>query len=297
MNIVVLDGHTLNPEDLSWEKFKNLGKCTIYKRTPPEKIIKRALSADILFTNKVVLNKKIISQLPRLKHICVLATGYNVVDTVFAREKNISVSNIPAYSTESVAQMVFSLILEITNQVGSFSKQVFNGKWTKSKDFCFYNHPLTELKGLTLGVVGYGKIGKSIIKKALAFEMNIRVFTRTLPKKPPKGIVFCTLKKLLEESDIISLNCPLNEKTKNIISFDQLNIMKKTAFLINTGRGQLINEYAVAEALNNDLIAGAGLDVLALEPPKENNPLLKSKNCFITPHIAWATKAARKRLL
>ena len=212
MNIVVLDGYTLNPGDLSWESLKPLGKCSIYKRTSPEKIIKKAIDADVLLTNKVILDKNIISQLPRLKYICVLATGFNVVDTVFARKKNISVSNIPAYSTESVAQMVFALILETTNQVGSFSRQVFNGKWTKSKDFCFYNTPLIELKDLCLGIVGYGKIGKSIIKKARAFDMNIRVFTRTIPKKASKDIIFCDLNKLLLERDIISLNCPLNKK-------------------------------------------------------------------------------------
>jgi glycerate dehydrogenase len=183
MHLVILDGYTLNPGDLSWESLKALGKCAFYKRTPPGKIIKRSIDADILLINKVVIDKNIISCLPRLKHICVLATGYNVVDTVFARKQNVSVSNIPAYSTESVAQTVFSFLLETISQVGSLSRKVINGKWSKSKDFCFYNHPLLELKDLTLGVIGYGKTGRPIIKKARAFEMNLRVFTRTIPKK------------------------------------------------------------------------------------------------------------------
>jgi glycerate dehydrogenase len=193
--------------------------------------------------------------------------------------------------------MIFALILEITNQVGSFSRQVHNGKWTKSKDFCFYNNPLIELKSLCLGVIGYGKIGKSIIKKACAFDMNIKVFNRTTPKIFSKDIIFYDLNKLLKESNIISINCPLNQKTKNMISSAKLSLMKKTSFLINTGRGGLIGEHAVAKALNNNLIAGAGLDVLFLKPPNKNNPLLKTKNCFITPHIAWATKTSIKKLL
>ncbi len=297
MNIVVLDGHSLNPGDLSWEKLKALGNGTVYKRTPPEKTLKRAEKADIILTNKVVLDKKIISKLPRLKYICVLATGYNVVDISFARKKNIPVSNIPAYSTESVAQLVFALLLELTTRVGSHSKKVFDGKWTKSKDFCFWNTPLIELNSLTMGIVGYGKIGKSVIKKARAFGMKIRVFSRTLPETKNKDFFFCSLKELLQKSDIVSLHCSLTEKTKKLIFSKELKMMKKTAFLINTGRGALLDEKAVLKALNEGLIAGAAMDVLFTEPPLKDNPLLMAKNCFITPHFAWATTAARKRLL
>ncbi len=297
MNIVVLDGYALNPGDLSWETLEALGNCIIYKRTSPEKILSRAVNAEILLTNKVILDKNIISKLPKLKYICVLATGYNVVDTVFARKKNIPVSNIPAYSTESVSQTVFALLLELTNGVGHHSKKVFNGKWAKNKDFCFWDSPLIELKNLTMGVIGYGKIGRSVIIKARAFGMSLRVFTRTVPKRGSKDIIFCDLEELLEKSDVISLHCPLTEKTKFIISSKELKRMKKTAFLINTGRGLLIDEKAVSRALNKGLIAGAAMDVLTTEPPKKDNPLLKTKNCFITPHIAWATTSARKRLL
>lgn len=297
MNIVVLDGHALNPGDLSWKQIDALGNFKVYPRTPPDKILSRSLNADILLTNKTVLNRQIISKLPRLKYICVLATGYNVVDTAFAGQKNIPVANIPAYSTESVSQMVFALILELTNHVGHHSQLVFNGEWTACKDFCFWNHPLTELSELTLGVVGYGKTGRSVVKKAMAFDMKPMVFTRTVPKRKNRSVCFCSFEELLQKSDIISLHCPLTPQTKKIISSKQLRLMKKTAFLINTGRGQLLNENAVAKALNQNKIAGAGLDVLSLEPPVKENPLLKAKNCFITPHIAWATTASRKRLI
>jgi len=297
MNIVVLDGYSLNPGDLSWKKIEVLGNCKIYVRTPPNKIIPRSRYADILLTNKTVLDSSILSRLPRLKYICVLATGYDVVDTVFAGQKNVPVSNIPTYSTESVSQMVFALILELTNHVGDHSRRVLNGEWSACKDFCFWNHPLVELDGQTLGIVGYGKIAKSVIKKALSFGMRPLVFTRTVPNQKNTSVHFCTLEELLQKSDIISLHCPLNDQTEKIIAEKQLKLMKKTAFLINTGRGRLLDEKALARALNQDKIAGAAVDVLSQEPPEKTNPLLTAKNCFITPHIAWATVAARKRLL
>jgi glycerate dehydrogenase len=296
-SITVLDGFTLNPGDLSWDALKAIAPCEIFDRTSAEQIIARAKNAEIVLTNKTPLSKATIDSLPKLKYIGVLATGYNVVDIQAAKEKNIPVCNVPGYSGMSVSQAVFSLLIEITNQVGRHSQEVRNGKWSSSPDFCFTSTPIIELADLTFGVVGYGNIAQNTIKIAQAMGMKILVHTRTIPAEIPKGVSFVTLESLLKNSDVISLHCPLTDQTKNMINKTSIESMKRTAILINTGRGPLIDEEALATALNTDRIFGAGLDVLSQEPPLPSNPLLSAKNCIITPHNAWASKAARERLM
>ncbi len=296
-SIVVLDGYTLNPGDLSWDDLKLIGPCEIYDRTSADQIIARAKNAEIVLTNKTPINKTTINALPKLKYIGVLATGYNVVDIQAAKEKNIPVCNVPGYSGMSVSQAVFSLLLEITNQVGRHSQEVRNGKWSSSPDFCFTSTPIIELTDLTFGVVGYGNIAQGAIKIAQAMGMKILVHTRTIPAEIPNGISFVGLDSLLKNSDVISLHCPLTDQTKNMINKSSIELMKRNSILINTGRGPLIDEEALANALNTDRILGAGLDVLCQEPPLANNPLISAKNCIITPHNAWASKAARIRLM
>lgn len=296
MNIVVLDGFTLNPGDLSWEGLKKLGDCTIYDRTPPELTIERAKTAEIVLTNKVVLNKEIIGQLSKLKYIGVLATGYNVIDMDAAKEADIIVTNIPAYSTDSVAQMVFSHILNMVQNVAVHAQSVSAGEWAKSIDFTYWKTSQMELVGKTLGIIGFGQIGQAVAKIGLAFGMKI-IFHNRSPKDTALNARQVDLEILLRQSDFVSINCPLTDENKGFINSTTLNLMKQSAFLINTGRGPLINEQDLADALNAGKIAGAGLDVLSTEPPRENNPLQKAKNCFITPHIAWATFEARERLM
>ncbi len=297
MNIVVLDGFAMNPGDLSWDGLKEFGTCTIYDRTPAEEVIARAKSAELILTNKTVLDREALQKLPKLRYIGVLATGYNIVDVEAARELGIVVCNVPAYSTEAVAQAVFAHILNLTHHVGYHAEGVSEGAWCKSKDFCYWNYPLIELSGLTMGIIGFGRIGKAVAKRALAFDMKVCVHTPHPPEEELAGIRFTDLDTLIGESDIVSLHCPLTSQSNNLMNKERFVHMKKTAFLINTSRGPLVNEQDLAAALDNNTIAGAGLDVLSQEPPLEENPLLKAKNCYITPHFAWATGRARKRLL
>lgn len=296
MEIVVLDGYTLNPGDLNWTELQSLGRCTIYERTPVDTIIERAYNAEIVLTNKTVLTKAILQQLPKLKYIGVLATGYNVVDIVAAKQLGIIVSNVPAYSTMSVAQLVFALLFELTHHVGHHSNEVKNGRWTSHNDFSFWDFPLIELSGKQFGIVGYGNIGKAVAAIAVSLGMEVLVSTRSL-KPTERSVRFVDIQTLFASSDVISLHCALNDETKHLINAKSLAVIKRSAFLINTGRGPLVDEQALADALNNGMLAGAGLDVLSSEPPSLNNPLPAAKNCIITPHLAWATTAARRRLM
>lgn len=297
MKIVVLDGYTLNPGDLNWEKFSKIGDLTVYDRTSPEEIQKRTADANIVLTNKTVLTAEDIAAMNNVEYIGVLATGVNVVDLEFTKKTGITVTNVPDYSGSSSAQMVFALILELTNRVGHHSQTVRDGKWSESKDFCYWDYPLVELEGLTLGVIGYGGIGKAVARMGLAFGMNILIYNRSVPPDLPEGITYSDLDNLIHTSDIISLHCPLTPQTKGMINKDSLAQMKKTAYLINTSRGPLIVENDLADFLNDGRIAGAAMDVLGVEPPAKHCPLLTAKNCYITPHIAWATLAARERLM
>ena len=296
MKIVVLDGYTMNPGDLSWGDLERLGECTVYDRTPPEEVLARAAEAEIILTNKVPMDRERLARLPALKYIGVLATGYNIIDTQAARERGIVVTNVPAYSTRSVAQLVMALVLELAHHVGHHARTVREGRWTASKDFAYWDYPLVELEGLAMGIVGFGQTGRAVADLARAFGMRVLVHTRS-PKPPQEGVRFVDLESLLRESDVVSLHCPLTPETEGLVNAGRLALMKPTAFLINTSRGPVVNERDLAEALHTGRIAGAGLDVLSTEPPKADNPLLAAKNCFITPHIAWATRAARERLM
>lgn len=297
MTICVLDGYALNPGDLSWDEMKLLGELEIYDRTSPEQVLERSIGAEALITNKTVLTSDHMDALPNLKYIGVLATGYNVVDINAAKEHNIVVTNIPAYSTQSVAQMVFAHLLNITQRVGYYSKENTNGRWAKNQDFCYWDTNLIELAGKKIGIVGFGNIGQATARIALAMEMKVLAYTSKNQADLPTGILKVDLDELFSASDVISLHCPLTPETKELVNTKRLNMMKKNAILINTGRGPLINEKDLADALNKESIAGAGLDVLSTEPPLVDNPLLTAKNCFITPHIAWATYEARTRLM
>jgi glycerate dehydrogenase len=296
MNIVVLDGYTLNPGDLNWNDLQSLGHCIVHDRTQQNEIIERAHNAEILLTNKTVLGKEILEQLPQLKYVGVLATGYNVVDVAAARSLGITVTNVPAYSTMSVAQLVFSLLFELTHHVGHHSDEVRNGRWLSNKDFAFWDFPLVELSGKTFGIIGFGNIGKAVAKIAIALGMDVRVSTRSAHTSD-NSVQFVDKETLFRSSDVISLHCALTDDTKHLINAQTLSLMKQSAFLINTGRGPLVDEQALANALNNGTLAGAGLDVLSTEPPSDRNPLLTAKNVVITPHIAWATFSARERLM
>jgi len=298
MKIVILDGHATNPGDLSWVGLEELGDVTVYERTPSDLIIQRSKYASILLTNKTVLGEDEFSQLPNLRYVGILATGYNTVDIMAAKDRGIIVTNIPAYSTDSVAQMVFALILELCFHVQEHSNAVYAGEWAASKDFSFWKYPLIELAGKTLGIVGFGRIGRKTAEIAYAFGMNVIGYgIRPDLSYTHSNFKWATMDELLPESDFVSLHCPLFPETKGIINKTQLAKMKKSAFLINTSRGPLVVEEDLCEALNNDRIAGAAVDVLSVEPPKEGNPLLSAKNCIITPHIAWATTEARGRLI
>ncbi len=299
MKLVILDGHAENPGDLSWDALSSLvDEYTVYDITKPDEILERSAGADILVTNKTPITRETIEKLPSLKYIAVLATGYNVVDCEAARERKIPVSNIPAYSTDGVAQLVFALLLELTNHVAVHSESVHSGEWEKSPNFCYTKTPLTELSGKTFGIVGFGRIGFAVAEIANAFKMRVLAFSpHTHTYEGFGSVEFCGLEKLVRESDIISLHCPLNEKTAGLVDKSFLSKMKKTAFLINTSRGPVINENDLFEALEGEAIAGAGLDVLSVEPPKDGNVLIGAKNCLITPHIAWANIEARTRLL
>jgi len=297
MKIVVLDGYTLNPGDLSWQELEALGDLKVYDRTAPDQVIERAGEAEIVLTNKTILSADNIQQLTQLKYVGVLATGYNIVDTEAARKRNIPVTNVPGYATPSVAQLVFSHLLNLTHHTAHHAQTVREGKWSRSKDFCYWDFPLIELADLTLGIIGLGQTGKATARIALALGMRILAFDISDSPSSSESIKMVGLEELFRQSDVVSLHCPLTSMTKDLVNKERLALMKKTAFLINTGRGPLVNEKDLAGALNHEQIAGAGLDVLVKEPPDLDNPLLKAKNCFITPHIAWASIAARKRLM
>ena len=296
MNIVVLDGFTLNPGDLSWEELESLGTCAVYDRTPPAEVARRAADADIVLTNKAELTAGHIQNLPRLKYIGVLATGTNVVDLAAAHARGIPVTNVPTYGTRSVAQMTFALILELAHHVGHHAATVREGRWTHNTDWCYWDFPLVELDGLTLGVVGFGRIGRAVGELGAAFGMKV-LACDPAADTPPPGVRFVELESLFRESDIVSLHSPLTPQTANLVNARRLSLMKPTAFVINTSRGPLVNEAALADALNSGRIAGAAVDVLSKEPPPADNPLLTARNCIITPHLAWATRAARARLM
>ncbi|MDA3859844.1 MAG: D-2-hydroxyacid dehydrogenase [Melioribacteraceae bacterium] len=297
MNIVVLDGYTLNPGDLSWKELEILGNLKVYDRTKPDLVIERSKDAEVIITNKTLISEKIISQLPNLKYVGVLATGYNVVDTKAASGKGIVVTNVPAYSTDSVAQLTFSLLLELTMNVGTHNQSVQDGDWVNSKDFSYSKSSLIELNSLTIGIIGFGRIGRAVAKIANAFGMKVIVNNRSRIPNIPEYATQVDMPKIFMESDIVSLHIPLTEDNSQFVNSEMISLMKSSAYIINTGRGGLINELDLEEALNSNKIRGAGLDVLSTEPPQKNNPLLTAKNCVITPHIAWATTAARKRLM
>ena len=297
MKIVILDGFTANPGDLSWKGLEELGTLTVYDRTRPEETVARAAEADIVLTNKVIINREMMAQLPQLKYIGVLATGYNVVDIEAAHERGIIVTNVPAYSTESVAQMVFAHLLTVTNRTEHYAIQNRQGRWSKNPDFCYWDFPHLELAGKTIGIVGLGNIGRRVAEIALAFGMQVKALTSKSADTLPAGIEKADLEVLLATSDIISLHCPLTDTTRHLINRDTLSVMRPSAILINTGRGPLVDDQAVASALAKGQLAAFCADVLTEEPPKADNPLLSQPNAFITPHIAWATEEARSRLL
>ena len=296
MKIVVLDGYATNPGDLSWDGLAAFGELVVYDRTPAEKTVERAAGAEILITNKVFLGAEELSALPGLIYIGIQATGVNVVDLNAARERGIVVTNVPAYSTASVAQHAFALLMELARGVGQHAELVQQGEWTKCPDFAFHRTPQVELAGKVFGIVGFGDIGQTTAQIAEAFDMRVLVHTRTPDLGAFQQTNFVGLDQLLAESDVVSLSCPLTPATELLINPERLSLMKKSAYLINTGRGLLVDETALAAALRDGEIAGAGLDVLSQEPPPADNPLLKAPNCFITPHLAWATQAARRRL-
>jgi glycerate dehydrogenase len=298
MKLVVLDGYTLNPGDLNWEGIKKFGNLVVHDRTPESLIVERCQGAEIIFTNKTPLREAVLSQLPDLKYIGVLATGYNVVDVDYAKARGIAVANVPGYGTASVVQMTFALLLELCQHVQSHSDSVRQGDWAASPDFCYWNYPLIELEGKTIGIIGFGSIGQKVADIATAFGMNIIGFSRTRSDQSHrKNFKWAELNDLLKESDVVSVHCPLFPETQGIINKDSLRLMKRTAFFLNTSRGPLMVDQDLADALNEGIIAGAGIDVLTVEPPSADNPLFKAKNCLITPHIAWATKEARSRLM
>lgn len=298
MNIVVLDGFTLNPGDLSWEAFEEMGTVTVYDRTEPGQIVERAREADVLLTNKTPLNAASIAELPRLRYIGVLATGYNVIDLHSASDRGIVVTNIPDYSTASVVQLVFACLLEHCHHVQRHSDAVLEGQWASSRDFMFANYPLIELSGKTIGIVGFGQIGQQVARTAMAFGMRVLVNSRTVRRVAGlESVAFVALDQLLGEADVITLHCPLTAETQGMINAAAIARMKRCAFLINTARGGHVVEPDLAEALNEGRIAGAAVDVLSIEPPAGGNPLIGARNCILTPHIGWATLEARQRLM
>ena len=297
MKIVVLDGYAANPGDISWDDMKALGSLTVYDRTAPEEVIRRSEDADAILTNKVVLSAETLSQLPRLRYVGVLATGYNVVDVDAAHQRGIVVTNIPAYSTDSVAQLTFAHLLNITNRVDHYATMNRQGRWTQSPDFVYWDTPLIELCGKTMGIVGLGNIGKKVAALAQQFGMDVFAMTSKNSSNLPQGIQKTTFEGLLAVSDVLSLHCPLTPQTHHLINAEALTHIKPGAILINTGRGPLVDEQAVADALKDGRLQAYCADVLSVEPAKADNPLLGCPNAFLTPHIAWATKEARKRLM
>ena len=298
MKIVILDGYPLNSGDLSWEGFQQLGEVVIYDRTPNDKVVERAQGAEIVITNKVQIGRNEIENLPSLKYIGVIATGYNIIDTEFAKQKGIVVTNVPGYSTASVVQLTFALLLELCLHVQRHSDSVREGKWARSLDFSFWDYPLIELSGKTLGIIGFGTIGQQVADVATAFGMNvIGNSRRQTDQSHRKNFKWMDVPELLTQSDVVSLHCPLTPETEGLVNSRSLKTMKNSAFLINTARGPIVNEQDLSDALNNGIIGGAGIDVLSVEPPEKDNPLFSAKNCIITPHIAWATIEARGRAM
>ena len=297
VKIVILDGYSANPGDLSWQALEAMGEVTVYDRTSPIDLIERSKDAEILLTNKVIIGRDDMAKLPKLKYIGVLATGYNVVDIEAARERGIIVTNVPAYSTESVAQMVFAHLLTVTNRTEHYALQNREGRWSNNPDFCYWDAPLTELAGKTFGIVGLGNIGKRVSQIALAFGMKVKALTSKDAATLPQGVQKANLQELLSTSDVVSLHCPLTPDTRHLINADTLSQMKRSAILINTGRGPLIDDQAVADALANGGIAAYCADVMTNEPPHIDNPLLSQPHAYLTPHIAWASTEARVRLL
>lgn len=297
MNIVVLDGYTANPNDLSWEPLEAFGKLTIYDRTSADELIKRAQDADIILTNKCRLKEEELKQLPKLKYIGVLATGYNNIDTEYAHKHEIVVSNIPSYSTESVVQMTFAHIFNITNQISHYASEVRTGQWSQNPDFCYWNTPLQELAGRTLGIIGLGNIGMRVAQVAHCLGMDVFALTSKEKDQLPTGVQKTTLEGLLGVADILTLHCPLSPDTYHLINEERLAMMREGAILINTSRGALVDEQAVANALESGRLQAYGADVMSKEPPLADNPLLRQAHAHLTPHIAWATLEARKRLI
>jgi glycerate dehydrogenase len=297
MHIVVLDGHTLNPGDLSWQPLEALGACTIHPRMKPGEVVAAAREADIVLTNKTPIGRGEMEQLPRLRYIGVLATGYNIVDVSAAAERRIVVTNVPSYATQSVVQMVFAHLMNLTLHVGQHAQGVSAGRWSRSEDFCYWDFPLVEIAGLTLGVVGFGRIGRATAAAGRAFGMRVLACDTVPPADVPEGVEIVAVDELFRQSDVVTLHCPLTAETLHLVDGRRLALMKTTAYLINTSRGPLVDEAALAAALAARRIAGAGLDVLESEPPAADNRLLAAPNCYLTPHIAWATAAARARLL
>ncbi len=297
MQIVLLDGYASNPGDLTWAPLRELGDLTVYDRTTPDQVVERARDAEIIVTNKVTLDRTLLEQLPQLRLICVLATGYNTIDTLAARERGITVCNVPAYSTDSVAQMVFAQILNLTNHVAHYARQTREGRWSRNPDFCYWDTPVHELAGKTLGIVGLGHIGSKVARIASDFGMDVFAYTSKNSTDLPGYIQKTTLEGLLAVSDVLTLHCPLTPDTHELINRRTLDSMKPGALLINTGRGPLVNEHDVAEALASGQLGGYGADVMCSEPPSADNPLIAQPGAFITPHIAWASVEARTRLL
>ena len=296
MNITILDGYTLNPGDLSWEGFETLGNVTLYDRTPAGLVVERALDAEVVLTNKTVIDEEAIRLLPKLRYIGIFATGYNVVDVKAASEAGITVCNVPAYSTDSVAQQIFALLLTICNHAEYHAEQNRLGRWCQSADFAYSDFPLMELAGRSLGIVGYGHIGKATARIAAAFGMKVAVCS-SKPQEQLPEVVKTDLDHLFSDCDVVCLCCPLTESNRVMVNARLLGLMKPTAIFINTARGGLVDEAALAEALNEGRLYAAGLDVLCSEPPRCDNPLLKARNCYVTPHVAWATQEARRRCM
>ena len=297
MKIVILDAYTVDQGELTWDGLKELADVETYERTAPEEVVARCKGAEMVLTNKVVLDASVLNMLPRLQYIGVLATGYNVVDLEVASRQNIVVTNIPAYSTESVAQMVFCHLLNIVSRADHYANENRKGKWTASPDFCYLDHDLFELYGKKMGIIGLGNTGMATARIATGFGLQVLAYTSKDEEDLPYDIMKADIDTIFEQCDIVSLHCPLTESTRNLVNAERLEMMKSSAILINTGRGPLVEDAAVAEALNNDQIAAYAADVLTTEPAPADNPLLTAKNCYLTPHIAWATREARQRLI
>ena len=297
INAVILDGYTENPGDLNWDYLESVFNLTVYERTPQELVVERAKDAEVVIVNKVAITEDILKDLPKLKFVATLATGFNQLDTVALRKRGIPVSNIPAYSTNAVAQTVFSFLLEFTNRIGHYTESVKKGEWSECKDFCYWNTPLNELSGKTLGIIGFGKIGRRVSEIALSFDMNVLVYTPAGKKEADERVKFVSLDEVQKNADYISLHCPLTESTNQLVNAEFIENMKDGAALINTARGAVIDEAAVSKALECGKLSYFGADVLSCEPPKKDNPLLSAKNTFLTPHIAWAAYETRLRLL